>query len=237
MKNLSLAALLILIGLVVGCAAAPSAPGGVAGASPSKRDPEAWPKGREYWVDRERSQLRLIVYPEGPMARLGHPHVIGGDVIDGRIVLAEPFEASALRLAIDVAALAVDRPDWRASEGFDPEVDAGAIESTRRNMLSSDVLDADDHPMIRIESIGISGPKWQPDIRSNVSIAGTRRELAVPASLIIDDRRLTATGRFLIRQTDFGLEPFSTAGGALRVADEVLIRFRIVAFESSAGGD
>jgi hypothetical protein len=39
---------------------------------------------------------------------------------------------------------------------------------------------------------------------------------------------LTATGRFAIRQTDFGIKPISV-GGVVKVKDELTIIFTIVA--------
>lgn len=226
MKKLSPVVLLLAL---AGCQTMPPAPDGVSRATEPDSAPSPWPEGQRFSVVREASRLRLIVRSEGPMARLGHPHVIGGAVVDGEIVLADPFDDSALRLSIDVEDLAVDRPAWRAAEGFEPVVEDDAIADTRRNMLSADQLDAANHPEIRIESITISGPRWQPDIRAQVTLAGETRELTVPVSLEIDEDRLTATGRFAIRQTDFGLTPYSAAGGALRVSDQVLIRFRISA--------
>lgn len=166
------------------------------------------------------------------MARLGHPHVIGGNAIEGEIALAEPFRDSALKLTIQVEDLEIDRPDWLATEGFEPEVDAEAVEGTRRNMLSAELLDAQTHPEIRIESIAVSGPRWQPDIEALVTLAGETRQLTVPVALEVNGDSLTATGRFVIRQSDFGITPYSAAGGAVRVSDEVLIRFRIEARSS-----
>jgi polyisoprenoid-binding protein YceI len=96
-------------------------------------------------------------------------------------------------------------------------------------MRSPELLDARTYPEIRIESVGISGPRWQPDIRALVTLAGATREVTVPVALTLGNETLTASGRFVIRQTDFDLTPYSTAGGALRVSDEVLVRFRILA--------
>jgi len=224
--------LLILLALA-GCQSMPPTPDGVSRAKPAEASAPDWPDGRRFVVNPQDSRLRLIVRAEGPMARLGHPHVIGGDVIGGEIILAEPFRESALRLAIDVDGLQVDRPAWRAAEGFEPEVDEEFISGTRRNMLSPELLDAGAHPEIRIESIAISGPRWQPDIEALVTLAGETRQLTVPVALEIEGRSLTATGRFVIRQSDFGLTPYSAAGGALRVSDEVLVRFRIEARSSN----
>lgn len=229
MKKLSPAALIVLVLALAGCRSMPSAPAGVSPARPAEAAATAWPDGRRFTVDSQASRLLLIVRAEGPMARLGHPHVIGGNVISGEVVLAEPFRDSALRLSADVGGLQVDRPDWRAAEGLAPVVDDEDIAGTRRNMLSAELLNARRYPVIRIESIAISGPRWQPDIQARVSLAGETRELTVPVALEFDGPSLTASGRLVIRQSDFGLTPYSAAGGALRVSDEVLIRFRIEA--------
>ena len=187
------------------------------------------PEGRRYVVLHRQSEARFILQPAGALARLGHPHVIGGPVIDGEIRIADDFHRSGLELSIDVSALHVDHPAWRSDEGFDPEMSDSAIEDTRRNMLSAEQLDADNHPYIHIESISVTGPRWQPDIDARITLAGESRELTVPITLDMDDYNLTAIGRFRIRQSEFGITPFSAAGGSLQVADDVLVRFRIVA--------
>ncbi|HSH26170.1 MAG TPA: YceI family protein [Wenzhouxiangella sp.] len=224
-----LSPLVLALCVLAACQTMPPAPEGVSRAISSGASAPQWPQGQHFVVDRQASSVRLIVRAEGPMARLGHPHVIGGQVIEGEVVLARSWRDSALRLAMDVSDLAIDRSAWRAAEGFAAVMDGEAVEGTRRNMLSPALLDAEAHPEILIESIAISGPRWQPDIRVLVTLAGQAREVTVPVALTIDDQSLTATGRFVILQSDFGLTPYATAGGALRVADEVLIRFRIVA--------
>jgi polyisoprenoid-binding protein YceI len=191
--------------------------------------PIDWPEGQRFMVERDASEVRIVVYPAGSLARFGHPHVIGGAVIDGEVRLAEPFHESALRLRIDLDALEVDRPEWRSEEGFDPDMSSSAIEGTRDNLRSARVLDIERHPEIIIESIGINGPRWQPDIELRIGLRGQSRALTVPVALEIEDQQLTATGRFTLRQSDFDIEPFSAAGGNLQVADDILIRFRIVA--------
>jgi len=188
-----------------------------------------WPEGDVYEVRSDDSELRIVVYPDGPLARFGHAHVIGGATVRGRVILAETLEESALRLDIDARTLEVDRPSWREAEGLDPDMSPDAIAGTRENMRSNALLDVDRHPLITVESIGLSGPGWQPDIEAKITLRGQTRELTVPIALSVDDERMTATGRLVLRQSDFGIAPFSAAGGSLRVADEVMVRFRIVA--------
>jgi polyisoprenoid-binding protein YceI len=40
---------------------------------------------------------------------------------------------------------------------------------------------------------------------------------------------LTAAGKMVVKQTDFGIEPTTAAGGLVRVEDEVVLTFRIEA--------
>jgi polyisoprenoid-binding protein YceI len=219
------AALLVL----AGCQTVPQPPPGDAVTRPAEAVEIVLPEGRSYRVSREDSELRIVLFPAGPLARFGHPHVIGGAAVDGEVVLAAEFQDSGLRLAVDVEALEIDRPEWRLAEGFEAELPESAIDDTRRNMLSEAVLDAGAHPAIVIESLGLRGPDWQPDVDIRITLRGVVRELTVPLAINMEGERLTATGRFLLRQSDFGIEPFSAAGGRLQVADELLIRFRIVA--------
>ncbi len=227
MKKLSL--LMLSAILLTACQAQPR-PSSPDETRPASDQSFAWPEqGQRFLVNPETSELRIVVYADGPLARFGHPHVIGGAVLAGEVMLAEPFADSALRLEIDVSAMEVDRPSWRSDEGFDPEMSDSTITDTRNNMLSSSVLNAEQFPLIEIKSLAIGGPAWQPDVDLRIELVGNTRELTVPITLQIDDELLVATGRMMISQRDFGIEPFSAAGGNLAVADSLLIRFRVVA--------
>jgi len=73
------------------------------------------------------------------------------------------------------------------------------------------------------------GPRWQPDIDVRIRLVGTERDLTVPVVLMIHDDQLIATGQISVLQSEFGLEPFTVAGGQLSVADRIQVRFRVVA--------
>lgn len=185
--------------------------------------------GRAFNVDTTASEFRVLVFASGPLARFGHPHAIGGNAVSGTVWLADDFHDSSLELFIDVPAMRVDDPAWRRADGFDPDIDDDAIRGTRDNMLSPDVLDAARHPQITIRSMAVNGPTWQPDISIEITLCGVTRSMTVPVALDIGDDAITAIGRFRLRQSEFGIEPFSAAGGNLLVADQVMVRFRIVA--------
>jgi hypothetical protein len=49
----------------------------------------------------------------------------------------------------------------------------------------------------------------------------------VPLSIDMQGTALVARGSFRILQSDFGITPFSVAGGAIQVADPVEVAFEI----------
>jgi polyisoprenoid-binding protein YceI len=226
--KMSLATLIALVALV-GCQAQPRPPAADEQTRAASDTKIRLPQGRIFEAVSDRSEFRIVTWPAGPLARFGHAHVIGGSAVSGQVVLAEDFHASGLRLVIAVAALELDRPEWRLDEGFDPDLPEDTIRDTRDNLLSDALLNADEYPEILIEAVSVNGPPWQPDIDLRITLAGTARELTVPITLDIADQELAASGRISLRQSDFGIEPFSAAGGNLQVADDILIRFRIVA--------
>jgi hypothetical protein len=94
-------------------------------------------------------------------------------------------------------------------------MDEEMITDTRHNMLSAEVLNAQAHPRIIIRSIGVSGPRWQPDMTVEITLRGHTRVTTVPVALEIANDHLIASGRFRLLQTEFGIQPFSALGGNL----------------------
>lgn len=183
-----------------------------------------------FLVDPEASEIRLLVYRAGPLARFGHNHVVSGRV-RGVIRAGERSAESGFRLEIPVDSFVVDARTARAEEGeeFAAEVSAEARRATRENMLGKDVLDAASRPLIEIASIALAGPRWNPTVIARATLRGTTRDLRFPAAVVQQGDLLTVIARFRIRQSDFGLIPISTLGGGLQVRNAIDIRLRIVA--------
>lgn len=183
-----------------------------------------------YSVDPLASEIRFLLYRDGPLARFGHNHVIVGRV-RGEIRAGDTAAASGFRLEIPVGFFAVDPPPARAEEGeeFAAEVSQPARRDTRENMLGGDVLDADRHPLIRIESIALVGPDWGPTVTARVTLRGVARDLRFAAAVLRQNDVLTVVASFRIKQSEFGIEPFTALNGGLRVRDPLDVRVRIVA--------
>jgi YceI-like domain len=222
-----LALSLAACGALKGRYAAPASPG----PAPSLELPQA---GQAYQIDENRSELRILVYRAGPLARLGHNHVMVNRRVHGAVNLAQQG-ASAFWLRVPVAEFSVDELQARREEGpdFAAEVPDDARSGTLHNMLSAAVLDAAEYPDISINGIAAAGP---PDSGAaplvatlTIGVAGHESKIEVPFVLESDSGRLSASGSFELRQSALGLTPYSLMLGALQVQDAMTVKFRLVA--------
>jgi hypothetical protein len=192
--------------------------------------------GRPFDVIAAESQLIVLVYRAGPLAALGHNHVIACRCLAGTIyVPRDPLRAS-LDLRFAVGQLAVDDPALRAAErspDFPPDVTQSARQGTRHNMLGTALLNSATYPDITLRSAGL---RPSPDGNSAdvvaqvlVQLEGEWHSVAVPLRYEIRGDEIVVTGGFPLKQTDLGLTPFSALGGGLQVRDGMKIRLRLVA--------
>ncbi|HEX5339641.1 MAG TPA: YceI family protein [Gammaproteobacteria bacterium] len=184
-----------------------------------------------YTINAEHSEIRFLVYRAGPLAAFGHNHVIRAATIRGEVYLNPKFMLSGFAFTLPVKDFRVDEPAERAAEGsdFDSQPSAAAIAGTTHNMLGPALLDAVHYPEINVRSVQIAGSQTSANVILRIGLRGAQRDVTVPVTLAISDGQLAASGKFQIRQTDFGIVPFSILGGGLQVADTVKVHFRIVA--------
>src|SRR5258708_33130557 len=192
--------------------------------------PSAAPR---YRVDPQASEIRLLVYRDGPLARFGHNHVVVGRV-HGEIRAGDTAAASGFRLESPVDSFAVDPPAARAEEGdeYAAQVSEPARRDTRENMLGRDVLDAEKHPLIRIESIALVRPQRPQTVAARVTLRGVVRHLTFAAAVLRQDDLLVVVAGFRINQSEFGIEPFTALNRGFRGPDALDIRVRLVALRS-----
>ena len=181
---------------------------------------------RAYRLDSERSLVRIFVYRDGPLAQLGHNHVLRVRALRGELDDAREGRSGTFRLTFPVADFLIDDPADRAiaGEGFESVPTDDDIAGTRRNLLGPKVLDAATFPDITIEG----------DLIADATAADTRfvvhgqvAAARVPLRLDRSGDEVVVTGAFTVRQSDWGLVPFSVAFGALRVRDELDVRFEL----------
>ncbi|MEL7024914.1 MAG: hypothetical protein AAGL69_14335 [Pseudomonadota bacterium] len=185
------------------------------------------------------SRITVLTFRSGPMARLGHNHVITSSALTGSVWVAPSLEETLARIVLPVESLTVDDAAARAEEGEEfaapvPEKDAVA---TRNNMLGEDLLNAGSHAFVRATCGALDFESDPSTALCDVSIAGVTVALRMPISFQQDDNQLTVRGEATITHEQLGLTPFSAAGGAVRVADGMTIRYEINAQRLSRARD
>ena len=199
-------------------------------AEPAKAEVNVPSGAPRYIIDAQASEIRLLVYRDGPLARFGHNHVIVGRA-QGEIRAGDTAAASGFRLEIPVDSLVVDPPGARAEEGgdFAAQVSEPARRDTLRNMLGTDLLDGVKHPLIRIESVTLVGPEWNPTLTARVTLRDVTRDLRFAAAVVRQAQMLVVVANFRLKQSDFGIEPLTVLNGGLRVRDALDVRVHLVA--------
>lgn len=209
---------------VPACQTAPQAP------PAAKTGVPELPDSRIFTADPQLSEIRVLVRRAGPLARFGHNHVLVAPVT-GVVHAGDTVMESGFNLAVEAAAFSVDPLAARTDEGksFATEVSDAARRGTRKNLLGENLLDAERHPRIQLQSLSMRGPRWNPDVNARLVLRGAERDIQFPAAVVAQEDTIIVIANFTIRQSDFGIDPFSILGGGLSVHDELIIRARIVA--------
>ena len=117
----------------------------------------------------------------------------------------------------------------RKVQEFQSKLDEAAIAGTRDHMLGAQLLDAAHYPAIHLQSEQI---RSQPDglyLSARITVREHTVTLDVPLALQRSPDQLIASGEFDLTHAELGLTPYSVALGALRVADRMHVRYRLVA--------
>ncbi len=100
--------------------------------------------------------------------------------------------------------------------------------------IREDILEISRYPEIIFMSANITANPltknmYRVQINRNLSLHGVTRNCPVEAQVTLNGDTLHAEGEFTLRQTDYGIEPTSVAGGTLNVKDELQFSFDIAA--------
>ena len=190
---------------------------------------------REFAIDPEASVVSVLVRRAGKLSGFGHVHVVTSADETGRVWFGATPDLSGFEIRVPVDALVVDDPAARAAAGpeFAAKVPEDARAGTRSNMLGPDVLNAASYPEIVVSSAGPLEDTAPSKLKVRIVVRGAQLEREVPVTARIGADSVSAQGSFKVLQSELGIKPFSIVGGAIAVADEVEIRFDVVA---RAGG-
>jgi polyisoprenoid-binding protein YceI len=173
-----------------------------------------------YTVDPGASLLTVTVRRAGLMARLGHDHVVASHTLAGHVAPG----AGRADVSFRVDQMTVDEPQLLRDADIDTQRSPQAVEGTRKNMLGP-VLEAQRYPVVTLHAQQLADRR----LRVAVTLHGATRWMELPATVQVDAAQVSASGTARLKQSDFGITPFSVGGGLLSVQDELEVRYHIVA--------
>ena len=204
------------------------------GDSPATSGPEISDSGRQLsgGVDERLKTADSVVYRLASSSRLqvktgkaglfgfaGHTHVVQARGFQGKIVYYPGHPSSShLDITVLTDSLEVLTPP-----------DTAEIRKVTATMRT-EVLRTAEYPEIRLVSRKVTPSADGFHIIGALTLVGQTRELPIDVTARIGVDTLEAAATFSVKQTDFGIKPFSGGpGGAVKVADRVTFDIRAVA--------
>ena len=180
---------------------------------------------RTFAVEPEQSRALIDVGKAGAFSFAGHTHEVEAPLTSGVVHLdADDPSHNDVRLEFNAAAMRVTGKGESADD----------VPKVTQTMLGEMVLDVRRFPAITFESTSVatkgSGAALDLSVTGRLTIRGKTQAVTAPVAVKVAGDRLTATGKFVIKQTDYGITPISV-GGVVKVKNELNITFTIAARE------
>ncbi|HSS20530.1 MAG TPA: YceI family protein [Pyrinomonadaceae bacterium] len=177
-----------------------------------------------YRLNSADSTFTVQAFAEGLFSAFGHDPVIQIREFTGEVQFVPgTFADASLRLTIDPNSLTVS--------GDVKEKDRAEIEQTMRR----DVLETAKYHEIVFASHNITVSRvaqgrYRARAIGDLSLHGTtQKSLWITAETILTENGFRAKGDFSIKQTDFGIKPYSAVGGGIKLKNELKFSFDIAA--------
>jgi polyisoprenoid-binding protein YceI len=180
---------------------------------------------RTYTIVPSESSFRVFVGKTGLFSALAHDHDIGVKSFNGRVVVPEAG-ASGGSLEMEVDATSLEVLDTKPSESDKKKI---------FDSMHNEVLQSAKHPKITFKSVSVGDVKQTGNdaysfvVNGDLTLRGVTKRIAVPVAATVTPQQIRATGKYTLKQTDYGIKPYSAAGGTIKVKDEVAVNFNIVA--------
>ena len=182
-------------------------------------------QSKTYQVDTDTSRIFVKV---GSATRLGHPHGVEARLKSGKLTLGGDGE-----LVFDMGSFTADTLESRKRAGLEGEkVSDSDAKKVTQNMRGADVLDVTRFPTATFQMTAVkaldgqaAGAPGMYQLEGSFTLHGTEKKIQLKAKLESAEPQgqMKLAGSFTIKQSDYGVKPYSTFGGLVRVADELEI--------------
>jgi polyisoprenoid-binding protein YceI len=179
---------------------------------------------RSYTIDASRSRATIEVGKSGVFSfAAGHTHEVIASSVTGTITAdISDLARASVHVTIDAAVLKVTGKGESADD----------VPKVQETMAGPQVLDVQRYRTITFASTSVAvknqaGTTLDVLVTGQLTLHNVTRPITVPITVRLEGNTLTATGRFPVKQTDYGIKPVSV-GGVVSVKDAVNVSFTIV---------
>jgi len=168
-------------------------------------------------IDVTKSTLKIRVFKSGVFSAFAHDHEIQAPIEEGIIEAGIPDSSAHASVQL--------RVDSRKMRVLDPDTSADTRDQIQHTMQSATVLDVEKFPEISYQSTTVTSrgdAHWE--VNGMLNLLGKKQPVVVEVSLKDGHYRGSAS----FKQSNFGINPISLAGGTIKVKDELKIEFDIV---------
>lgn len=175
-------------------------------------------------IDTKTSRVYTYVGKTG----LGHEHAVIGEIKAGSLNLGARNNAG--KIVFDMTTWKADTPEARKYIGLKGTTSASTQRDVNANMLGSSVLDVRKYPTATFEitsavPVKENAPTGKSfyQLDGKFTLHGVTRNLRLIAEVTEKNHQNHLRTSFAIKQTHFGITPYSKAFGAVGVTDELKI--------------
>jgi len=175
-------------------------------------------------VNTEHSRVYIFVDKTGVV---GHQHAIEGKLASGNLFLNGSSNGA---LVFNMKSFDVDTPRARSYIGLEGITDEATRKKVNENMLGVEILNVNKFGTAKFENAKIQPKKTiskrqLPEflLVGDFTLHEKTRRVEILCDLEVKDGWNHFRGGFKIRQSDYGIKPFSKMLGAVGVTDELTI--------------
>jgi polyisoprenoid-binding protein YceI len=170
------------------------------------------------------STFTVQAFAEGLLSAFGHDPVLAIKDFSGEVQFVPgSFEAASVKMTVKADSIVLSTEV--------KEKDRIEMEQTMREQ----VLEIAKYPEIVFASSNISVTKlaegrYRARVIGDLTFHGaTQKNLWITPEVTVSGESLSAKGVFSLKQTDFGIKPFSAAAGTIKLKNELKFSFDIAA--------
>jgi polyisoprenoid-binding protein YceI len=170
------------------------------------------------------SRFEVTTTKAGLLGFAGHTHKVRARAFSGSVVYF-PGDPAASRLEMTIAADSL--------EVLTPPDTAEIRQVTEA--MRTEVLRVSEFPELRFTATGGAATSKGMRLQGELTLVGRTRPVRTDAALEIGADTLRASGSFSVKQTDFGIKPYSGGpAGTVKVGDRIRFEFDAIALRIAA---